>query len=96
MPECAIGFIPDVGASHFLNQLPGQLGTYLAVTGTRLKGEIPQVLPIPALAHEIAVSDHLPHMLLVANRSQVLVEKQRYDKNLVLHALRSYTTNEVL
>ena len=39
MPECAIGFIPDVGASHFLNQLPGQLGTYLGVTGTRLRGD---------------------------------------------------------
>jgi len=27
-----------VGASHFLPRLPGALGTYLALTGTRLKG----------------------------------------------------------
>lgn len=38
MPECGIGLFPDVGASHFLPRLPGALGTYLALTGTRLKG----------------------------------------------------------
>ncbi|KAK9814624.1 hypothetical protein WJX72_008922 [[Myrmecia] bisecta] len=38
MPECGIGLFPDVGASHFLNRLPGKLGMYLALTGARLKG----------------------------------------------------------
>ena len=39
MPETAIGFIPDVGASYFLNQLPLEgLGLYLALTGNRLNG----------------------------------------------------------
>lgn len=38
MPECSIGLFPDVGGSHFLNALPGELGTYLGLTGTRLKG----------------------------------------------------------
>ncbi|WP_246096912.1 enoyl-CoA hydratase/isomerase family protein [Psychrobacillus soli] len=32
MPEMNIGFFPDVGASHFLNQLPGYTGRYLALT----------------------------------------------------------------
>jgi len=36
MPETAIGFFPDVGASHFLGVLPGALGLYLGLTGTRL------------------------------------------------------------
>ncbi|HSV28998.1 MAG TPA: enoyl-CoA hydratase/isomerase family protein, partial [Candidatus Omnitrophota bacterium] len=36
MPECAIGFFPDVGATHFLNRCPGNIGLYLGVTGTRL------------------------------------------------------------
>jgi 3-hydroxyisobutyryl-CoA hydrolase len=38
MPECAIGFFPDVGGSHFLPRLPGQLGRFLALTGYRLTG----------------------------------------------------------
>ncbi|ARD47781.1 enoyl-CoA hydratase/isomerase family protein [Sporosarcina sp. P33] len=32
MPEMNIGFFPDVGASYFLNQLPGYTGRYLALT----------------------------------------------------------------
>jgi enoyl-CoA hydratase len=36
MPETAIGFIPDVGASHFLSRLPGAFGMYLALTGARI------------------------------------------------------------
>lgn len=36
MPENAIGFFPDVGASYFLSRLPGAIGMYLALTGRRL------------------------------------------------------------
>ncbi|MEO1656759.1 MAG: enoyl-CoA hydratase/isomerase family protein [Pseudomonadota bacterium] len=39
MPECGIGLMPDVGASYILRQLPGGLGLYLALTGTRMTGE---------------------------------------------------------
>uniref|UniRef100_A0A6G1SQS4 3-hydroxyisobutyryl-CoA hydrolase, mitochondrial n=1 Tax=Aceria tosichella TaxID=561515 RepID=A0A6G1SQS4_9ACAR len=38
MPETAIGLFPDVGASHFLNKLPGALGIYFGLTGQRLSG----------------------------------------------------------
>ena len=38
MPETGIGLIPDVGGSHFLSRLDGQMGMYLALTGQRLKG----------------------------------------------------------
>ena len=38
MPETAIGFFPDVGGSFFLSRLDGELGTFLALTGARLKG----------------------------------------------------------
>jgi enoyl-CoA hydratase/carnithine racemase len=38
MPEVAIGFFPDVGASHFLSRLPGALGIYLALTGVQIRG----------------------------------------------------------
>jgi enoyl-CoA hydratase len=37
MPETAIGLFPDVGTSYVLPRLVGELGTYLALTGGRLK-----------------------------------------------------------
>ncbi|KAI1096696.1 ClpP/crotonase [Rostrohypoxylon terebratum] len=38
MPETTIGFFPDVGASFFLPRMPGAVGTYLALTSSRLHG----------------------------------------------------------
>jgi len=37
MPETVIGLFPDVGGSWFLPRLPGETGTWLALTGARLK-----------------------------------------------------------
>ena len=37
MPEVGIGFFPDVGATWFLPRLPGELGTYCALTGERMR-----------------------------------------------------------
>ena len=36
MPETGIGLFPDVGASWFLNRLPGRLGLFMGLTGARL------------------------------------------------------------
>lgn len=36
MPETAIGFFPDVGASHLLNRLEPAVASFLALTGWRL------------------------------------------------------------
>ncbi|MEO8895233.1 MAG: enoyl-CoA hydratase/isomerase family protein, partial [Rhizomicrobium sp.] len=36
MPETGIGFVPDVGSSHFLSRCPGEAGLYLALTGARI------------------------------------------------------------
>ena len=38
MPETGIALFPDVGASFFLPRLPGALGMFLGLTGTRLTG----------------------------------------------------------
>ena len=35
MPEVSIGFFPDVGATWFLPRMPGEIGTYCALTGER-------------------------------------------------------------
>jgi enoyl-CoA hydratase len=37
MPEVGIGFFPDVGATWFLPRMPGEIGTYCALTGERMK-----------------------------------------------------------
>lgn len=36
MPECGIGFVPDVGGSLLLARAPGRLGDYLALTADRM------------------------------------------------------------
>jgi enoyl-CoA hydratase len=38
MPETGIALFPDIGASFLLPRLPGALGMYLGLTGTRLNG----------------------------------------------------------
>lgn len=36
MPETGIGYFPDVGASYFLNQCPGEIGTFLGIVGEKM------------------------------------------------------------
>jgi Enoyl-CoA hydratase/carnithine racemase len=36
MPEVTIGLYPDVGASWFLNRMPGECGEFLGMTGARM------------------------------------------------------------
>ncbi len=38
MPEMNIGLYPDVGGSYFLNQMPGEIGKYLALTSNAVRG----------------------------------------------------------
>lgn len=67
MPETGIGLFPDVGGGWFLPRLGGELGTWLALTGARLKGAdvaaariathyLPSEL-VPALAKQIESAD---------------------------------------
>ncbi len=39
MPETLLGFFPDVGSSHFMSRLPGSLGLYLGLIGSKLRAE---------------------------------------------------------
>ncbi len=36
MPETLIGFVPDVGGTYLLGTAPGEVGTYLGLTGNRV------------------------------------------------------------
>lgn len=60
MPECGIGFFPDVGGSYFLPRLAGGLGVYLALTGARLRGAD---LVHAGIATHFVPSDMLPELL---------------------------------
>ena len=59
MPETGIGLFPDVGGSWFLPRLDGQLGTWLALTGARLKGR--DVLAA-GLATHFVQSEHITEL----------------------------------
>ena len=37
--ECTVGFIPHSGATFYLSRLPGEFGTFLALTGLPIHGE---------------------------------------------------------
>jgi len=37
-PEASFGYFPDAGSSHYLSRLPYHFGTYLAMTGFRIRG----------------------------------------------------------
>jgi len=65
MPETAIGFIPDVGASFFLSRLPDEMGMYLGLTGSAIgQGD---ALDLGLMTHAVdqadfdAVLDALAH-----------------------------------
>ncbi len=49
MPETGIGLFPDVGGGWFLPRLAREVGTWLALTGARIKGE--GVLSIGVATH---------------------------------------------
>jgi enoyl-CoA hydratase len=73
MPEVGIGFFPDVGATWFLPRLPGEIGTYCALTGERMKhadavraGVVTHYTGssrFPALLEALA-ADEPPHVVL--------------------------------
>ena len=57
MPECGIGLIPDVGASHHLQAVSRATALYLGLTGARLTGEDLVAL---GLADALVPADRLP------------------------------------
>ncbi|KAJ3190347.1 hypothetical protein HDU85_000643 [Gaertneriomyces sp. JEL0708] len=59
MPEVDIGLFPDVGGSFFLPRLDGELGTYLGLTATQLRGD--EVF-IAGIATHYIPSERLPSL----------------------------------
>lgn len=55
MPETGIGLFPDVGGGWWLPRLPGEVGTWLALTGARLRAA--DCLELGIAGHYIARGD---------------------------------------
>lgn len=51
--EVQFGFVPHSGATYYLSRLPGELGTFLAVTGMPLSG---------VDAVELSITDQFIHL----------------------------------
>jgi enoyl-CoA hydratase len=79
MPETGIGLFPDVGGGWFLPRLPEpELGTWLALTGERLKGE--DCVTAGVATH------YVPSELLGAARAQIAGAAATHDP---MSAIRS-------
>jgi len=53
--ECTFGFVPHAGATYYLTRLPGEMGTFLSLTGKPMHG---------VDAYQLKLVDgiiHLPH-----------------------------------
>ncbi|GAQ82028.1 3-hydroxyisobutyryl-CoA hydrolase-like protein 3 [Klebsormidium nitens] len=60
MPENGIGLFPDVGFAHLVGRAPRGLGTYMALTGARLK--TPADIFYAGLASHFVPSEKLPEL----------------------------------
>ncbi|NMT62533.1 enoyl-CoA hydratase/isomerase family protein [Marinobacter orientalis] len=60
MPENTIGLFPDVGASWFLNRLPGRIGLFMGLTGARLN--VSDALRV-GLADMAILTDHIDPLI---------------------------------
>ncbi|HEX4753067.1 MAG TPA: enoyl-CoA hydratase/isomerase family protein [Solirubrobacterales bacterium] len=60
MPEVTIGFAPDVGGTYLLSRLPGELGTWIALTAQRLDAATAQGV---GLVDRIVARDDLDDLL---------------------------------
>jgi len=89
MPETGIGLIPDVGGTHALAALPGEIGTWLALTGARLKAAD---LRHAGIASHYVPSAHLPTLcdLLATSREPVAEILATFDEDAGAALLASY------
>lgn len=82
-PEAAIGFHTDCGFSYIHSRLPGYLGEFLALTGTRLNG---QELVAAGLATHYVPSEKLPEL------EKQLISLNKGDKDAVKSLIEEFSS----
>lgn len=71
MPETGIGLFPDVGGGWYLPRLPGRVGEFIALTGTRLDGAECQYLGIAThYVEQAALVDMIDRIATTPQRVQ--------------------------
>lgn len=93
MPETGIGFLPDVGATYLLPRVPGELGTYMALTGEMVSGADAVALGLADVVVESAkleelmkaveeepVADVLARLKGEAPESELLAQREWIDE----------------
>lgn len=83
MPEVAIGYFPDAGASYFLNQCPASIGTYLGLTGNHIHG---------GDALYTGLATHFIHRAQLASVAEAMISQDFKDSNAVSSLLESFST----
>ena len=82
MPETVLGLFPDVGATWFLNQLEGEMGVYLGLSGVRLRADDLAAL---GLAQHIVPSDRIE--VLIGELASGPLDTAAIDAVLARHAV---------
>lgn len=77
MPEVSIGLFPDVGATYVLPRLEGEAGTWLAMTGNRLKRD--DAMALGLATHAVASQDmqNLKNDLIAGKEIEATIEKYK-------------------
>lgn len=88
MPEITIGLFPDVGASRFLNRLPGRTGLFMGLTGARLN--ISDALRIGLV--DMAISHEVRESLVETLRQQRWTGITASDDNRLFRLLNQLDT----
>lgn len=71
MPETGIGLFPDVGGGWYLPRLPGRVGEFIALTGTRLDGAECQYLGLAThYVEQAALVDMIDRIATTPQRVQ--------------------------
>lgn len=88
MPEAGIGLVPDVGTSYVLSRLPGEIGTYMALTGARLSQA--DALWCGIVTHAVPASAHVALLDELAERPEVDEVIQEFAREAPAASLPDY------
>lgn len=92
MPETAIGFFPDIGASHLLSRCPDEFGTYLALTGQRLNAQDAKTLGLVRyVVNSVELNDVIEALMTLDLRNNA---DKKVDECLA-HYIKDVDCNEI-